>query len=65
MNDVTKKDSYPLPQIHETLAGTRWFLALYLHIEVELDHDAREKTACGNILSCHSAYVIHQSHLNG
>ena len=50
-NDVTRKDSFPLPHIDTTLDalnGSRWFSTLDLksgYWQVELDPDAREKTA--------------------
>ena len=51
LNDVTVKDSYPLPRIDdsvEALAGARWFSTLDLksgYWQVELDDQAKEKTA--------------------
>ncbi|GFU66147.1 hypothetical protein TNCV_2858201 [Trichonephila clavipes] len=51
LNDVTKKDSYPLPRIDDTfdtLAGKTWFSTLALksgYWQVELHPDDKEKTA--------------------
>ncbi|MCG8076676.1 MAG: reverse transcriptase family protein [Candidatus Thiodiazotropha taylori] len=51
LNDVTVKDSYPLPRIDESLdqlAGSKWFSCLDLNAgywQVETDPQDREKTA--------------------
>ena len=51
LNNVTEKDSYPLPRIDDTidaLAGVKWFSTLDLksgYWQVPLDEDAKEKTA--------------------
>ena len=51
LNDLTQKDSYPLPRIDDTidsLAGAQWFSTLDLksgYWQVQLSDDARSKTA--------------------
>ncbi len=51
LNEVTIKDSYPMPRIEETLeslSGAQWFSTLDLasgYWQVELDADAKEKSA--------------------
>ncbi|GBL72307.1 Transposon Ty3-I Gag-Pol polyprotein [Araneus ventricosus] len=51
LNKITKKDSYPLPQIDDTLDalnGSQWFMALDLksgYWQVETRPKDREKTA--------------------
>ena len=51
VNDVTRKDAYPIPRVDDTLdmlSGSTWFTTLDLktgnwHVEVAEEH--REKTA--------------------
>ena len=51
LNDITQKDSYPLPRIDDTidaLSGAQWFSTLDLksgYWQVPLEEDAKEKTA--------------------
>ena len=51
LNDVTRKDSYPVPNIEDSLnalAGAKWFSSLDLasgYWQVELDDAAKEKSA--------------------
>jgi len=51
LNDITKKYSYPLPRIDDTLntlAGSRWFSTFDLksgYWQVEVHKDNKEKTA--------------------
>ena len=51
LNQITKKDSYPLPRITEALdalGGARYFSTLDLrsgYWQVEMDNDSKEKTA--------------------
>ena len=51
VNEVTHKDSYPLPRIDDTieaLAGSKWFSTLDLksgYWQVLLSEEAKEKTA--------------------
>ena len=48
LNDVTRKDTYPLPHINETLSGAGWFSTLDLasgYWQVSVAPEDRPKTA--------------------
>ena len=51
VNEITRKDAYPLPRVDDsldTLAGSKWFTTLDLksgYWQVEVDPEHREKTA--------------------
>ena len=51
LNDITKKDSYPLPRVAESLGalfGTQYFSSMDLmsgYWQIEMDPESREKTA--------------------
>ncbi|CAK1599009.1 unnamed protein product [Parnassius mnemosyne] len=53
LNDVTRKDSYPLPRIDDTLdmlTGVKWFSTLDLksgYWQVEIDPKDKEKFSTG------------------
>ena len=51
LNNITKKDAYPLPNINDclgSLSGAQWFAMLDMasgYWQVDLDESAKEKTA--------------------
>ncbi|GFY01002.1 retrovirus-related Pol polyprotein from transposon opus [Trichonephila clavipes] len=71
LNDITKKDSYPLPRIDDTLdtlAGNTWFSTLDLksgYWQVELRPDDKEKTAftTGQELWQFKACLVYLDHI--
>ena len=78
LNDVTVKDSYPIPRIDdslEQLSGAQWFSCLDLNAgywQVEVDEADREKTAFTsgtavylNLKTCHLDSVMRRQHLKG
>ena len=76
LNDLTQKDSYPLPRIDDTidsLAGAQWFSTLDLksgYWQVQLSDDAKARLHsqlgqdCGSSRSCRLDFVAHPPHLN-
>ena len=48
VNEVTRKDAYPIPRVDDTLAGSTWFSTLDLksgYWQVEVAEEHRKKTA--------------------
>ena len=74
LNDVTRKDSFPLPRIDkmiESLAGAEWFSTLDLasgYWQVSVANEDRAKTDflqgrdSSSGKSCHSAWLTLQPH---